>query len=601
MSGMFQVTVNSGNKSVCVQAQAGERLMEVIERAGVTLSAPCGGRCFCGKCGVRVQGETGEIHSAERKFLSEEQIASGHRLACAAHVMSDLTVWAQDVGDQAEILSAGGQGELKRIHPSVRLIPVQVEAATLQNQQSDAERLLKALNLPEAHLSRRVLASLPDKLRGEEALGAVVFQDREVLDLCSLKRGVFGVAVDIGTTTMVAYLMDLLTGEQLEVESMLNPQRPHGADVISRTDYTIDRPEGLKQMSELVCSAIESMTRTMLKRRGLDENSVYHILCVGNTIMMHLLCALPARYIAMTPFVPAYARSFSLPAAELGMKLKNAMLTAAPCVAGYIGADTLGAVLSCDMDQKDGVALMIDIGTNGEIVLGGKNRMVCCSAAAGPAFEGAHIQCGTGGVPGAVDSVKIEDGTVRVTTIGGQAAQGICGSGLVDAVSEMKDQEIMDMTGRIDKDEMPEEYESRCFDLDGKPAFSLTGQGEDGVFIAQKDLREVQLAKGAIAAGIEVLMNQLGVEFKDIEALYLAGGFGNYIDKHSACNIGLLPPELEERIVPIGNGAGAGAQRMLLDEDYLKRAEEIRRRMEYIELSARPDFQDLFVDHMLFE
>lgn len=601
MSGMFQVTVNSGNKSVCVQAQAGERLMEVIERAGVTLSAPCGGRCFCGKCGVRVQGETGEIHSAERKFLSEEQIASGHRLACAAHVMSDLTVWAQDVGDQAEILSAGGQGELKRIHPSVRLIPVQVEAATLQNQQSDAERLLKALNLPEAHLSRRVLASLPDKLRGEEALGAVVFQDREVLDLCSLKRGVFGVAVDIGTTTMVAYLMDLLTGEQLEVESMLNPQRPHGADVISRTDYTIDRPEGLKQMSELVCSAIESMTRTMLKRRGLDENSVYHILCVGNTIMMHLLCALPARYIAMTPFVPAYARSFSLPAAELGMKLKNAMLTAAPCVAGYIGADTLGAVLSCDMDQKDGVALMIDIGTNGEIVLGGKNRMVCCSAAAGPAFEGAHIQCGTGGVPGAVDSVKIEDGTVRVTTIGGQAAQGICGSGLVDAVSEMKDQEIMDMTGRIDEDEMPEEYEARCFDLDGKPAFSLTGQGEDGVFIAQKDLREVQLAKGAIAAGIEVLMNQLGVEFKDIEALYLAGGFGNYIDKHSACNIGLLPPELEERIVPIGNGAGAGAQRMLLDEDYLKRAEEIRRRMEYIELSARPDFQDLFVDHMLFE
>lgn len=601
MSGMFQVTVNSGNKSVCVQAQAGERLMEVIERAGVTLSAPCGGRCFCGKCGVRVQGETGEIHSAERKFLSEEQIASGHRLACAAHVMSDLTVWAQDVGDQAEILSAGGQGELKRIHPSVRLIPVQVEAATLQNQQSDAERLLKALNLPEAHLSRRVLASLPDKLRGEEALGAVVFQDREVLDLCSLKRGVFGVAVDIGTTTMVAYLMDLLTGEQLEVESMLNPQRPHGADVISRTDYTIDRPEGLRQMSELVCSAIESMTRTMLKRRGLDEDAVYHILCVGNTIMMHLLCALPARYIAMTPFVPAYARSFSLPAAELGMKLKNAMLTAAPCVAGYIGADTLGAVLSCDMDQKDGVALMIDIGTNGEIVLGGKNRMVCCSAAAGPAFEGAHIQCGTGGVPGAVDSVKIEDGTVRVTTIGGQAAQGICGSGLVDAVSEMKDQEIMDMTGRIDEDEMPEEYEPRCFDLDGKPAFSLTGQGEDGVFIAQKDLREVQLAKGAIAAGIEVLMNQLGVEFKDIEALYLAGGFGNYIDKHSACNIGLLPPELEERIVPIGNGAGAGAQRMLLDEDYLKRAEEIRRRMEYIELSARPDFQDLFVDHMLFE
>lgn len=601
MTGMAQVTIHSGNKTMGVEAQLGERLMDVIERAGITLSAPCGGRCFCGKCGVRVEGDAGEVHSAEHRFLSDEQMADGYRLACAAHVMSDLTVWAQDVGAQAEILATGGQGGLERIQPSVRLIPVQVEAPTLQNQRSDAERLLTALNLPDAHLSRRMLAVLPDRLRSGEALGAVVFQGREVLDLCSLKRGVFGVAVDIGTTTMVAYLMDLMTGEQLEVESMLNPQRPHGADVISRTDYTMERADGLKQMSELVTAAIEKMTRTMLARRGLDEDAVYHILCVGNTIMMHLLCALPAKYIAMTPFVPAYAQSFSLPAAELGMGLKNAMLTAAPCVAGYIGADTLGAVLSCDMDQKDEVALMIDIGTNGEIVLGGKARMVCCSAAAGPAFEGAHIQCGTGGVPGAVDSVKIEDGEVRVTAIAGQPARGICGSGLVDAVSAMKDQEIMDMTGRIDEDEMPEEYESRCFDWDGKPAFSLTGEGENGVFIAQKDLREVQLAKGAIAAGIEVLMNQLGVGFEDIGTLYLAGGFGNYIDKHSACNIGLLPPELEARIVPIGNGAGAGAQRMLLDEAYLKRAEEIRRRMEYIELSARPDFQDLFVDHMLFE
>ena len=417
-----------------------------------------------------------------------------------------------------------------------------------------------------------------------------------------LEKGIpfYLMAFDIGTTTVVGYLLDGKSGKEMAVASMMNPQHQFGADVISRSNYVLEH--GGEEMRAVIQDALNRLIVQACAKAGIKKEEILQVSIVGNTCMHHLFLGISPDSLVHAPYLPAVKEGMILSAEECGIHIApEGRLLMLPNIAGFVGADTVGCMLSIAFDQLEPMTLMIDIGTNGEMVMGNKERMVTTSTAAGPAFEGAHIQCGTGGVPGAVDSVKIEDGTVRVTTIGGQAAQGICGSGLVDAVSEMKDQEIMDMTGRIDEDEMPEEYESRCFDLDGKPAFSLTGQGEDGVFIAQKDLREVQLAKGAIAAGIEVLMNQLGVEFKDIEALYLAGGFGNYIDKHSACNIGLLPPELEERIVPIGNGAGAGAQRMLLDEDYLKRAEEIRRRMEYIELSARPDFQDLFVDHMLFE
>ena len=251
--------------------------------------------------------------------------------------------------------------------------------------------------------------------------------------------------------------------------------------------------------------------------------------------------------------------------------------------------------------RSDELRLLIDIGTNGEIVLGNREKMVCCAAAAGPALEGAHIRCGSGAQDGAIDHVRIDNGQVTISVLGGGEAKSICGSGLVDAIAGMLEAGILDETGRIDEDESPEEYEKFIFEFDGKAAFSLDGKLEKGVFLTQQDVREVQLAKAAIAAGVQVLMNEMGADFSQVSRLCLAGGFGNYIDKGSAVRIGLLPEEMAKRIVPVGNAAGVGACRMLKNFREVQKADQLARKvMRYVELSARADFQEMFVDKMMF-
>ncbi len=594
------ITIKTPTGELHTQAATGENLMKLLNRMHVELDAPCGGRHFCGKCRIVVQGDAGQLHSAEKVFFSLAEIAEGWRLACASTVQEDLTIIMPKEGAQAKILDKGGKQSIFEVNPLVRTVYVEVDAPSLEKQTSDVERLRNALGLPNVIVPPNLMAELPRWLRENQgSLYVTLLGESEVLSVNTSLANEYGVAVDVGTTTMVAYLMNMRSGEQLDVQSMLNPQKLHGADVISRTDYTIENPKGLREMAELVCSAIKDMAHTMAKRQNIAVSDIRQVLPVGNTIMMHLLFALPTEYIAKMPFVPAYSRGFSIQGG-LGAGFEHALLNATPCVAGYVGADTLAAIVSCDMDQSRDITLLIDIGTNGEIVLGNQHHMVCCSAAAGPAFEGAHIQFGMGGVAGAIDSVSVQNGQIHITSIGNQKPIGICGSGLVDAISVMKDLGIIDETGRIDEDEVPDAYADRLIEVEGKPAFLLFGEWKDGIYISQKDLREVQLAKGAIAAGIQVLMESMDIPYDQITNLYLAGGFGNYIDKHSACNIGLLPSELENKIEAIGNGAGAGAQRMLLSREFLNRTEYVREKMQYIELSAREDFQDLFVENMFF-
>ena len=594
----YQLKVYWQNREIIAEAQDGEKLIEVLTHAGVTVSAPCGGRCFCGKCRVRLEGDAGEIMAGEKRFLTEAEIAEGWRLACACTVHSDMKIWAEEA--QATVLVAGGEGEEIVLDPAVRLLSGDIPAPSLADQRSDIDRFLDAIGVPDAACSQKLLKKIPAIIRETGHVYAAVFaqgDSSQILDASSEPLAGYAVAVDIGTTTMVAYLIDLATGAQIANASMLNPQRPYGGDVITRAEYTSQNEGGADLMAKLVREAIRDMTLKMLTENGLEAASVRHIALVGNTVMMHLLAGLEVKYIAQLPFVPVYARAMHIAAGELDLPFENAIVTLAPCVSGYVGADTIAALLACDMDKREGMSLMIDIGTNGEIALGGAEKMFCCSAAAGPAFEGAHIRCGSGAVTGSIDRVQIKDGEVNVTTIGGAKAASICGSGIVDAIAQMLDAGIIDETGRIDEDEIPEGYEDCLFETDGGLSFRLT----DDVYICQKDVREVQLAKSAIAAGIEILLDEAGIRMKDVQALYLAGGFGNFIDRESACKIGLLPAELLEKIKPIGNGAGTGARRMVLEQQSLVRAEELHSRMKYIELSARADFQELFAENMLFE
>ena len=485
------VTVLMDGRETVIPAQTGETILEALARAGIAVSAPCGGLGRCRKCAVRA---TGELACEDGARLDGQTV-----LACRTRLTGDARVRVSE--SKAEILKTG--------------------------------------------------VSAGEETDGEAGLG---------------------VSVDVGTTTLAAYLVERSTGRVLASDARLNPQRPHGADVISRLSFAIDSEENAALLQREILAAIDEMTRSMLERAGRAGEEIRCRALVGNTVMMHLLGGYPARPLAFAPFTPAYT---ALHEKELG----GVRTILGGCISGYVGADTLAAALACGLDERDENAMLIDIGTNGEIMLKKDGRCFACSCAAGPAFEGAHIVCGTGAVAGAIDHARVENGEIVYTTIGGGEATGICGSGLIDLTAALLERGDITPMGRMAGDVRLSER----------------------VYLARSDIREVQLAKAAIASGIRILAEQAGAALADIEKVYLAGGFGNFIGLDSACRIGLLPAALRAKIVPVGNAAGSGSVRLLVSEQARRRAEALRQATRCVELAATPDFNDVYTDELLFE
>lgn len=381
-----------------------------------------------------------------------------------------------------------------------------------------------------------------------------------------------GVAVDIGTTTLAAFLMDLKTGKVLSSETMLNPQRAHGADVVSRIAFSIERRENADLLKSEIVNAISFLTSSLLQKADKSGEAVLRYSFVGNTAMMHFLTGHSAHGISAAPFTPEYTQSFEKPFCDANAYFGG-------CISGYVGADTLGAMLSSGFSHTDQTLLLIDIGTNGELALIHDGKILTCSCAAGPAFEGAHIACGTGAVRGAVDHAKIENGKLTFATIQNAEASGICGSGLIDLVACLIEEEEISPMGRMAED------------------YFLT----ENVFLSKKDVREVQLAKAAIAAGIDILIKEAGITEDQIDEVLIAGGFGNFINLESACAIGLLPKSLLMKIRPVGNAAGEGARRILVSQKEREKMALLQARSAYIELASHPDFADLYADHLPFD
>lgn len=485
------VTVLMDGRETVIPAQTGETILEALARAGIAVSAPCGGLGRCRKCAVRA---TGELACEDGARLDGQTV-----LACRTRLTGDARVRVSE--SKAEILKTG--------------------------------------------------VSAGEETDGEAGLG---------------------VSVDVGTTTLAAYLVERSTGRVLASDARLNPQRPHGADVISRLSFAIESEENAVLLQREILAAIDEMTRSMLERAGRAGEEIRCRALVGNTVMMHLLGGYPARPLAFAPFTPAYT---ALHEKELG----GVRTILGGCISGYVGADTLAAALACGLDERDENAMLIDIGTNGEIMLKKDGRCFACSCAAGPAFEGAHIACGTGAVAGAIDHARVENGEIVYTTIGGGEATGICGSGLIDLTAALLERGDITPMGRMAGDVRLSER----------------------VYLARSDIREVQLAKAAIASGIRILAEQAGAALADIEKVYLAGGFGNFIGLDSACRIGLFPAELRAKIVPVGNAAGSGSVRLLVSEQARRRAEALRQATRCVELAATPDFNDVYTDELLFE
>ncbi len=427
-----------------------------------------------------------------------------------------------------------------------------------------------------------------------------VFFDHPPLGSCEKGKTLCAMAFDIGTTTVVGYLLDAETGASLSTVSMLNPQSQFGADVIARANYAIENGSGI--LARVIRKALSDLIDEACSEANISRDQIFLVSVVGNTCMHHLFLEIPTQSLVLAPYHAASVKPELLKAKYYGLNVnESAILMVLPNISGFVGADTVAAILSSGIDKTEEMTLLIDIGTNGEMVVGNRHRLCACSTAAGPAFEGAKISSGMRGTNGAIDHADFSTGDVKISVIGNTKAVGICGSGLIDIIAELVVNGLIEETGRLVtasevKDEKLKRLASHIGEKDGQRVFWLT----DEVCITQKDIREVQLAKAAISAGIELLMRELGVTTTDIERVMLAGAFGNYMSPKSACAIGLIPRELESRIKPIGNAAGQGSKMAALSKAEFMRASEIGKSTDYLELAGMPEFNDVFMDKMEF-
>ena len=596
------------------RAEKGARILDIATVSGIGIDGPCGGRGTCGKCRVIVHGEFSDPTGAERGRLSEEELQGGVRLACQAKVLGRGTVEIPRTTRRLsqKILDEGVRREVP-LRPDVRRRCITLPEPSLQDQRSDFQRLRDELGEDGDGLvaDLGLLRELPHALREKAFRVSVVLADSAILaiDPGDGTDGCYGIAFDIGTTTVVGYLIGLATGELLGAAALMNPQVTYGDDVISRIDFVIGHTDGLETLHHRMVEGMNEIVGELAGHLSVYPEQICEATVVGNTCMHHLFLGIDPRHIAPNPFIPVISEPMKVRAGVLGLNIHpQSYVHALPNISAYVGADIVGGILASDLMRSDAPKLLVDIGTNGEVVLGSKDGFVACSAAAGPAFEGARISCGMRGAAGAIDRAAFDE-DVAYTTIEGAKVRGICGSGLLDFAAELLRVGIVDFSGRILEPDAPglaagERLRARILEGESGYDFLLAGpeETEDGkpMRLTQRDIRELQLAKGAIRTGIDLLMKEAGVSVDDLEEIMLAGAFGNYLRKESALAIGLLPPVPVEKIRSIGNAAGEGAKLALISTEERGRAAEIARQVRYIELGTQTAFMDAFTENMLF-
>ena len=579
-------------------AEPGMTIMQALHQAGLNIDAPCGGNGTCKKCKVKVNDSQGE-----RTVL-----------ACQTVITEDMTVDISREDEGHRILMGGITREVAPV-PSVSVYTLQIPRPSTDDLRSCWLRLCtaaeEAAGLPSGSIrpNLTVISDLYQTLEENDYRVDAVVCDGALLAVRPVGSPVLGLAYDIGTTTIACYLLDLRSGRQLSQSSMLNPQTTFGGDVIMRMKYSVEN--GLDELTQCVRKALNTLAAKSAASAKQKLKDVYLVTVVGNTCMHHLFMGISPASLAYAPYTAAVTEAIQADAVDFGFSVySGAKLFMLPNIAGFVGADTVGAALAASMDEKDELTLLIDIGTNGEMVLGTRKHLVACSTAAGPAFEGALISCGMRGAEGAIDHVKLLDGQLQFTVIGGGKPIGICGSGLIDLLSELVRVGLVESGGRmLDDDEIEADPTCRPYagymeTNGGLRAFRLASAEESGsgeaLYFTQKDVREVQLAKGAMAAGIQMMCRHLGVTVDEISSVMIAGAFGSYMSPASACGIGLIPPQLGERVMAIGNAAGEGSKLCALSIEEYRRAARLARSMDYLELAADPAFQDVFVDQLEF-
>lgn len=596
-----------------VNVPKGTNLLSALAAAGIHLRSDCGGIGRCGKCKVLChEGLTPPSHS-ETKILSPGELRKGFRLACQANALKSTEVFipSTSLENQIKILVEGSPKAFK-LNPSVKKKKIQISSQRFgrdlswETIQSKLEFRNKTIPSPTLHFLQR----LSENGDSKTARFSCIFMGERYVNIekGDSASSVCGIALDIGTTTIVGYLLDLASGTPLSFSAHMNPQTRYGGDVVSRILYATTAPHGLKKLQDALIEVLNEIVQETSQRAGVSREEIYEICAVGNTTMHHLLLGLKPSNLTHFPYTPVIRKAFAFPAKAIGIFIHpEGQFYLPPLISGFMGSDTVGVVLSTCLHKSESIKLAIDIGTNGEIVLGNRDRMVAASCAAGPAFEGGQIRYGMSGSRGAIDAVAIDSkGNVHLHTIGEFPPLGICGSGLVDAISELRRMGMVDQTGQLSNkiERGHRNLARRMAKFEGRSAFVLW-QGDEKsnskkIYITQKDIRELQLAKGALWAGIRILMRAMGIQSQEIAEIFLAGAFGNYVKPESAIRIGLMPAFEKRRIKPVGNAAGTGAKMALLSLKEREEASRIAQKIEYIELAKHPDFQNEFIQGMSF-
>ena len=594
-----EVKIHHDENRESLFVKSGENLLEILQNSDFSINAPCGGKGLCGKCKVKITAGAPTVTSQEREILSREELNQGFRLACLVDIKTDLTVELPPE-QKAEIVTRGLERKVK-LATRVKQFCLSPAEPTIEDQRDYLTRIQDQLPVPVEKVNHSVLEKL-EKFKGADYLTAVVKGDKLVqLKLGDPGDGNYGIAVDMGTTTVVLYLLNLETGDEVDFYSFTNPQSQFGADLVSRVNYTLEKDGGKEKLQEVLITELNQGLEKLINRNELTEDQIWEVKIVGNTIMLHSLLGLNAESIVKAPYIPVFTNPVTLNPADLGLKLNSAgEINLLPAISGYVGADIVGDMLAVDFNMYEDWNLLIDIGTNGEIVLGKGNEIFACATAAGPALEGANITFGMAGVPGAISEYEIRaNGEIDYQVIGNQSPKGICGSGLMDIIAQLYKQGFLKKNGAFKK-ELPPRQRMWMTSYEDKPAYKVTNESPAEILLTQQDIREVQLAKGAVATGIKILLNKAGIDYETVNNVYLAGGFGSQINISSATALGLIPSELKDKVIKIGNGAGIGAKLSLLNQKLSRMAEEIADQVDYIELSSHSDFQKIFMQEMEF-
>ncbi len=591
-------------------------VLTVLHDAGIDVTATCGGRGRCTSCRIKfVAGTVPPPTIADEVQLGADLVRDGYRLACQCRLAESGAIQLAPPLEETsfQILGPGqapasATGIALASGVAKQLVKVALPREE-HHQTSDLEELLAAIGAEPDDVDVRVLQTLPATLRDDpQGVTVTTFAGRVLAvergDTTAMK---FGLALDIGTTSVVSTLIELESGEALASASSLNPQAVFGGDLMSRIAFAQFNPTNLRKLQTRIVGLLNRHVEELCRESGVLARWIYKVVVVGNTCMHHLVLGIDPSYVGLAPYAPVMRHPLTVAAHELPLKVAPAARVCfLPLVAGFVGADAVAVALATRLADRDDVRIAVDIGTNGEVLLGSRDRLLACSAPAGPALEGAQIRHGMRGAAGAIDRVVVDD-DVRLHTIGETAALGICGSGLIDLLAGLLDAGIIDATGLIqveDRAALPPSLRDRVVMRGEERQVIVARPGEHGatreLVLTQDDVRQVQLAKGAIASGIAMLQKVSGVPWDDVSELMLAGGFGNYVSIPSALRIGLIPPLPVDRVRYVGNAASLGAQICLLSEPERDRATELATRFEHVSLAAHPDFEQLFVDWMNF-